>query len=151
MAHVELQLPPDYRFVALARLVVVAAARDAGMDEVRREDLRIAVSEATTNAIAAGERAVTPAPVVLRFGTADGGFQVTVRGAGAFGDHAGGPGGNAWFGDDGLATTVIQGLADHVEFVRGEGASVDLRFALSLSDANGDAPAEGAYPPGITP
>jgi serine/threonine-protein kinase RsbW len=141
MAHVELQLPPDNAFVGLARLVVVAAARNAGMDETRREDLRIAVSEATTNAVAAHRRTGVESPVVLRFGAVDSEFQVTIADAGGgFEPPDGGLDGRDWTVEGGLGITVIRGLADDVEFVRGSGTRVHLKFSLSLND-HGKAPA----------
>lgn len=132
--QVELELPPDDAFVGLARLVVVAAARNAGMDEVRREDLRIAVSEATTNAIAAHRRAGADAPVLLQFGARGDGFQVTIADAGGGFDPPARPVEDRdWTIEGGLGITLIRGLADEVEFVRGTGTRLHLRFALSLN------------------
>ncbi|MGI8876225.1 MAG: ATP-binding protein [Egibacteraceae bacterium] len=137
MSLVELHLPPDTQFVSLARLVVVTAARRSGMDEERLEDLRIAVSEATTNAILSHQRTEEAQRVVLSFGTrpTDEVFQVTIADAG--------PGFEPLPGDDlverdwqmegGLGITLIRNLADDVEFVRGEGMQVHLRFGVSLS------------------
>src|SRR5688500_9392898 len=82
IAEVELRLPPDIQYVGLARLVICVAARQAGMSTERVEDLRIAVSEATTNAILAHRRSGRSDPVVLSFGEADGSFAVTVTDAG---------------------------------------------------------------------
>lgn len=135
MGKVELHIPPDTRFVGLARLVVVAAARNAGMAEERREDLRIAVSEATTNAILAHQRAESRAPVVLRFGTAGYEFQVEIADTGPGFDPAiESRQDRDWSAEGGLGITLIRGLADDVEFVRGEGMRVSLRFAVSLSN-----------------
>src|SRR3712207_4475216 len=81
--EVELQLPADTQYVGLARLVVTVAARQAGMAEDRVEDLKIAVSEATTNAINAHRRHEHHAPVILQFGTTgNGSFDVTIVDAG---------------------------------------------------------------------
>jgi serine/threonine-protein kinase RsbW len=136
---VELQLPPDTRHVGLARLVVVTSARRAGMDEERVEDLRIAVSEATTNAILAHQREASPDRICLRFGPTDAGeFQVTISDTG--------PGfqpkteaeleGRDWTLEGGLGVTLIRGLADHVDFVHDEGMRVQLRFAVALGEAS---------------
>jgi serine/threonine-protein kinase RsbW len=133
--EVELQLPPDTQHVGLARLIVVTAARRAGMDEERVEDLRIAVSEATTNAIRAHADGDSRERVRLRFGaTADGDFLVTIADAG--------PGFEPkseeelrqrdWSLEGGLGVTILRGLADHVEFVHEEGMRVHLRFGVSL-------------------
>lgn len=134
MGDVELRLPPDVQYVGLARLVVCAAARQAGMASERVEDLRIAVSEATTNAVVAHQRAERPAHVVLQFGTADDSFAVTVVDDG--------PGfepmppesiqDRAWSIEGGLGVTLIRGLADDVSFVHGEGMRVAMRFEVGL-------------------
>ncbi len=135
LAEVELQLPPDTQHVGLARLVVVTAARRAGMDEERVEDLRIAVSEATTNAILAHRREGSGERVVVRFGpTMEGEFAVLISDTG--------PGFEPksteeleerdWSIEGGLGVTLIRGLADHVEFVHNEGMRVRLRFAVAL-------------------
>lgn len=128
---VELQLPSDTQHVGLARLVVVTAARRAGMDEERVQDLRIAVSEVTTNAILARQQGGGNGRVRLSFGQTERGmFAVTVEDAGpGFGEDER-PGDDASL-DDGLATTLIRGLADEVEVERGEAVRMHLRFAVT--------------------
>lgn len=137
MSTAELCLPADVQYVGLARLVVCAAARIAGMDSDRVEDLRIAVSEATTNAIVAHRRAGRGEPVMLRFGTDDEQrFQVTVVDSGP-GFQPGSPvslNGRDLLDESGLGVTIIRGLADDVRFERGEGMRVSMRFALVLAD-----------------
>ncbi len=139
MGDVELHLPPDVAYVGLARLVVVAAARGAGMDDARVEDLRIAVSEATANAVHAHQLAERALPVVLVFGpSGSGAFEVTVVDAGP-GFEPGGPDQLAardWQMESGLGVTLIRGLADAVAFSRGEGMRVSMTFAVGL-DAPG--------------
>jgi serine/threonine-protein kinase RsbW len=134
---VELQIPPDARYVGLARLVVCAAARQAGLDEARTEDLRIAVSEATANAIRAHHDTNIREPVCLRFGvTADESFEVTVTDCGA-GFEPAGPVDveeRDWTLEGGLGVTLIRGLTDEAEFVRGEGMAVHLRFSMALDN-----------------
>jgi anti-sigma regulatory factor (Ser/Thr protein kinase) len=142
---VELQVPPDTRYVGLARLAVCAAARNAGLDEARTEDLRIAVSEATANAILAHQRHDTERPVCLRFGVSEAGtFDVLVADCGPGFDP---PeplvlGQRDWTSEGGLGVTLIRGLTDAVEFVRGDGMAVHLRFSIALdhvrSRPNGD-------------
>jgi serine/threonine-protein kinase RsbW len=145
MHGAELRIPPDPQFVSLARLVVVTAARRAGMDEERVEDLRIAVSEATTNAIRSHGREGSEERVVLTFGAIgeDDGFEVTIA------DSGGGftplspdeLAGRPWTDEGGLGVTLIRGLADDVEFVQEQGMHVSLRFAVGL---RGGDDAEGA-------
>lgn len=139
MGDVELHLPPDVRYVGLARLVVCAAARQSGMAEERVEDLRIAVSEATANAVVAHQRTNAARPVVLQFGPSPAGFSVTVRDAGP-GFQPKTPGEIAkreWTTEHGLGVSLIRDLADDVEFVRGEGMQVHMRFAVGLGHEDG--------------
>lgn len=145
MGDVELHLPPDEHYVGLARLVVTVAARQAGMSDERVEDLKIAVSEATTNAILAHKRMAAESPVVLSFGpTNEAAFGVTIVDTGPgfeplppeaheFRD---------WTDESGLGVTLIRGLADEVEFLRGEGMRVNMRFAVGLA-ANGNHDGDG--------
>lgn len=141
MGDVELHLPPDVQYVGLARLVVCAAARQAGMNGERVEDLRIAVSEATTNAVVAHRRVGQVSPVVLRFGATDnGGFEVTVVDTGP-GFHPLPPeamNGRDWAIEGGLGVTIIRGLTDDVRFVRDEGMRVSMSFAMDLGADGGE-------------
>lgn len=138
-SEVELHLPPDVRYVGLARLVVTVAARQAGMADERVEDLKIAVSEATTNAIKAHRQSAEPRPVVLSFGpTPQDSFGVTIIDTGPGFDPLPPEAQSVrdWTDESGLGVTLIRGLADEVEFVRGKGMRVNMHFAVGLS-ANG--------------
>ena len=130
MRDVELRLPADVQYVGLARLVVTVAARQAGMADGRVEDLKIAVSEATTNAINAHRHAEGQAPVVLTFGPvgrdqfsvsiADAALDTQIE-AGAVED---------WAPETPLGVTLIRGLADDVEFRSEIGNVVHMRFGV---------------------
>ena len=51
---VEIQIPPSTQYLAMVRdLVAAVVARQAGVESRRLDDLRVAVSEAVTNAIEA--------------------------------------------------------------------------------------------------
>ncbi|MGH8887136.1 MAG: ATP-binding protein [Egibacteraceae bacterium] len=131
--QVELQLPADNQYVGLARLVVTAVARQAGMVEERVEDLRIAVSEATTNAINAHRRYQEQRPVVLQFGPTDNGsFEVTIIDAGPGFDPPPPDRDRDWTLESGLGVMLIRALADDVTFVRGEGMRVHMSFQVGL-------------------
>lgn len=52
MASIELEIPSRSVYVGVVRMAVASLARDAGLDEERVDDLRIAVSEACANALA---------------------------------------------------------------------------------------------------
>lgn len=131
---VELRLPPDVAYVGIARLLVTLAARNAGMATDRAEDLRIAVSEATTNAIKAHRADGNAEPVVLLFGPRDDGFEVIVKDAGP-GFQPAEPEVLAerdWQLEHGLGVTIIRGLADEVSFERVGGMSVNMRFSVGM-------------------
>lgn len=142
MTAIELHVPADVAYVGLARLVVTTAARQCGMEDGRIEDLKIAVSEATTGAIFARREAGRRSPVVLAFGPGDGAFEVMIQ------DTASGADAAALTGTDGeadepagdrrLGVMVIRGLTDAVDFVPGEGDSVHMRFAIRLMDNGKD-------------
>ena len=76
-ADIELEIPVKPDYVGVVRLAVASMARKAGMDEERVDDLKIAVSEACTNAVMdADEAGVTePIHVTVR----DSGESVTVE------------------------------------------------------------------------
>lgn len=148
MSDVELQLPPDVAFIGLARLVVVAAARQTGMADERVEDLRTAVSEAVTNAVVAHQRAGQGERVRISFGPrGDDGFEVTIADAGpGFEPQAPAElGARDWSVEGGLGVTVIRGLADDVRFIRaGWGMAVSMRFGPAF--VNGGAADRGSGP-----
>lgn len=135
MPDVELRIPPDVQYVGLARLVVTAAARQAGMTNDRVEDLKIAVSEATANAIQAHHRAGENRPISLVFGpTSADQFGVTISDAGSRQKTP--PtsiGARNWDTEGGLGVTLIRGLADVVDFRRETGVSVHMRFSVGLT------------------
>jgi serine/threonine-protein kinase RsbW len=141
---IELHLPPELQYVGLARLIVCAAARQAGMNGERIEDLRIAVSEATTNAVLVQRRVDPSVPVVLHFGAADGAFEVTIVDTGPgfqpMPAHTGN--GRDWSIEGGLGITIIRELADDVRFVREDGMRVSIRFAVDLPQEAGVAAAQ---------
>ncbi|HVM19745.1 MAG TPA: ATP-binding protein [Egibacteraceae bacterium] len=134
MRDVELHVPPDVQYVGLVRLVVTAGARQAGMTNERIEDLKIAVSEATTNAIQAHRREQADGPITLQFGSASTDqFHVTILGAGYIPTGVDGSESTA-AGERNLGLTLIRGLADVVDF---QGpttkASVHMRFTVGLT------------------
>lgn len=67
MAAVELELPARSAYVGVARLVLGALGRAAGLAEDGVDDLKIAVSEACANAVYRHEEAGIDSPVTVRF------------------------------------------------------------------------------------
>ena len=76
---IELDFPASSDFLALARQVVVTAARTgSGFDGQRLDDLELAVSEACTNAIRAHSAAGSEAAIHIRCELGDGRIEVEV-------------------------------------------------------------------------
>ncbi len=131
---VELELPARPEVVSVARLVVGAiAAAEPSFDEERSADLRLAVSEACTNAIqaqmAAHDRGDRSAPIVVRCWHDGGRIHLAVS------DHGGGfdPDGLTVHPEvtdparleheGGLGIPLIRLLADELEFQRSPGGT----------------------------
>jgi serine/threonine-protein kinase RsbW len=77
---VELEIPARPEFVALARLVVSAmASTDAVLSDDQVDDLKLAVSEACTNAIEAHGAIATSEKVLLKCWSDDRGLRVSIE------------------------------------------------------------------------
>ena len=82
MALVELLLSPLPAHVRTARLVVVAAARRAGLDDGLVDELRLALGEACSRAVGLHARHAPDVPVKVTISDDPGGLTVTVTDAG---------------------------------------------------------------------
>lgn len=122
MGEVRLEMPARVEYLVLARQVVAAAASvEPRFRDERIDDLRVAVSEATTNAIAANADLETADRIVIRCNLGDDRIEVEVL------DRAGGfdlgavesaPAPEAsdrleW--EHGLGLPLIRTLADEIE------------------------------------
>jgi anti-sigma regulatory factor (Ser/Thr protein kinase) len=164
---VELELPARPEVVSVARLIIGAlVAADPLFDEERSADLRLAVSEACTNAIQAEmaghpDRAPDPEaePIVMRCTLGDGHIEVAIT------DHGGGfdPEGLEAHPDvtspdrlnyeGGLGIPLIKMLADRLEFrPTPDGTTVVMEFeprdpgahpVIETVNGSGFAPGEG--------
>ena len=81
MTAVEVQIPPRPEYVGVVRLALGSLARTAGMDEESIDDLRIAISEACTNAVEATEAGGSPEPVTVTWDVEDPTVAVEISGA----------------------------------------------------------------------
>ena len=73
-----LEVPPNADQVRTARLFASAVARHFGADEDRVEDLKVAISEATTNSINAHRKADINDPVRIAAASEDDGVRFSV-------------------------------------------------------------------------
>ena len=77
---IKLVIPAQPEYLSLVRAVVAAAAAlDPGLGDARIEDLRIAVSEATTNAIEAHANLGSEERITIRCDLADDRIEVEVQ------------------------------------------------------------------------
>jgi serine/threonine-protein kinase RsbW len=82
---VELEIPPRRDHLVLVRLAVESAASvDGRLSQRRAHDLRLAVSEASTNAVDAQQGMGSTLPITVTVSLGDEGVVVTIT------DHAGG-------------------------------------------------------------
>jgi serine/threonine-protein kinase RsbW len=131
---IELEIPARAEFVALARLVVSAlAASDSSLADERIDDLKLAVSEACTNAIEAHDAAGSEERVLVRCWAAVDALEVSVEDRGEGFDPAQLPDHPPVTDPDrlkferGLGIPLIRALVDEVEFSStGHGTSVHL-------------------------
>jgi serine/threonine-protein kinase RsbW len=142
----ELEIPARAEFVAIARLVVasLATARRALADE-RIDDLKLAVSEACTNAVEAHDAIGSSAHVRIRVWEGDERLEVAIDDSGGGFDPASLPAHPPVTDPErlnferGLGIPLIRTLVDDVEFVTSSGGT-SVRLTLY------GGPAELEYP-----
>jgi anti-sigma regulatory factor (Ser/Thr protein kinase) len=151
MAVVELLLSPLPSHVRTARLVVLAAARRAGLEDGLVDEIRLAVSEACSRAVGLNARHAADVPVRLLITDDPTGLTLSVIDAGPASDPA--PGGDLSetlvrrggeddeVTDPSVALAVLTGLVDEVDVEPGPtGTTVTMRWPLPA----------GATAPGTT-
>lgn len=80
MAEIRLEIPPSLDYLAVVRLIVAtAAALEPPLPDSRLDDLRLAVTEACSNAIKAHRDEAADDPVVVTCHLDDDRFQVDIR------------------------------------------------------------------------
>lgn len=133
---VELEIPARPEFVALARLVVAAmATTDGKLTDDKVDDLKIAVSEACTNAIEAHDAVSIGERVVLRCWADELGLRVTIedRGPGfdptSLPDHPPVTDPDRLNFERGLGIPLMRTLVDEVEF-KSSGLGTAVRMAM---------------------
>src|SRR5437588_12582787 len=139
---VELEIPARPEFVALARLVVSAmASTDATLSDDQVDDLKIAVSEACTNAIEAHDSIATEERVLLKCWSDDDALRVSIedRGPGfdpsSLPDHPPPTDPDRLKFERGLGIPLIRALVDEME-ISSSTAGTEVR--LAMWNANGE-------------
>ena len=138
---IELEIPARAEFVALARLVVSAlAASDSNLVDERVDDLKLAVSEACTNAIEAHDKAGSSERVLVRCKAGSEALEVCVEDRGQGFDPAQLPDHPPVTDPDrlkferGLGIPLIKALVDEVEFSptdRGTSVRLVMRYGAN--------------------
>lgn len=113
MATVTLRFQPAPEHVRTARLVAVATARRAGLDEARLDEVRLAVGEVCARAVRRSQRLGVQQRLLVEMDDADSTFVVEVT------DHAGA----VDLEEESIALALVRGLADRVTVVDGPGGS----------------------------
>ncbi len=139
---IELEIPARAEFVSLARLVVSAlASSDSNLADERIDDLKLAVSEACTNAIEAHDAAGSSERVLVRCLAGADTLEVCVEDRGHGFDPTGLPDHPPVTDPDrlkyerGLGIPLIKALVDEVEFKpTAEGTAVRLVMRHSAND-----------------
>jgi len=139
---VRLEIPARPVYVGIARSVVVAVATGIeGLDVDRLEDLRLAVSEACTNAVEAHEVSGVDQRVVIRCLRSGTSLEVAIEDSGSGfepeavvpGPTRGEPTPDQLSRERGWGLQLIRALVDDVTFERsGPGTAVHLRLDLDV-------------------
>jgi len=111
VAIVSLRFQPAAEHVRTARLVAVATARTAGLDEARLDEVRLAVGEVCARAVRRCQRAGVKERLLVEMDDSPPSFSVEVT------DHAGG----VDLDEEHIALALVRGLADAVTVVDGPG------------------------------
>jgi serine/threonine-protein kinase RsbW len=133
-----LEFSPDAELISTARLFAAAAARYFGCGEDIVQDVKIAVSEACTNAVKA-HAATIPALPVHVIVSRDGRrieFEVVDNGGGFDRDGATAVRGNGAeaFSESGIGLQIIQTLFPDVEIGRNAHGGTTVRFSTLPED-----------------
>ncbi len=136
--ELELTFPPKPEFVSTARHTVAALARlHEAADEVV-EDLKLAVSEACTNAVATNTRIGEGDPVRLLASVANEEMVIEVLDVGGLDpgllDRDAEYDSEEFSFERGLSLPLLRGLMDHVEIAPREGRGAIVRMRLGLSN-----------------
>ena len=157
MALVELLLAPLPAHVRTARLVVVAAAREAGLDDDLVDELRLALGEAASRAVSLHAQHAPDVPVRVTITDDPGRLSVGVADRGpATGPVAADKAGELLDAgaevdelvDPDVALAVVAGLVDDVSVEPGpDGTVVTMRWPLPVRPVGASGPASTAAAP----
>ena len=142
MPTVELRFTPLPAHVRTARLVAASVSRSTGVDEALVDEIKLAVGEACSRAVALHAAHAADQEVVVELSDDDNAFTISVSDVGPSGDHD--EPDLAAFAEDGgdvgadlpagFQLTVIRGIVDDVAVSpAGEGTVVRMRWPLAAA------------------
>jgi len=134
----DIEFPAKPQYVRAARHTVAALARMREADDDLVEDIKLAVSEASTRAVAANEQAGSKDPVKVQAFVSDGSLVVEVFDRGPDPERpVSGPPEEIDTGElpfeRALAVPLIRGLVDEVAMESRPGGGTTVRMVVSLS------------------
>jgi serine/threonine-protein kinase RsbW len=133
MADVELDIPPRSAYVAVVRLAIASLARAAGMEEDAVDDLKIAVSEACTNAVLAHDEAGSQEPVSVRWSAEPTRVIVEVGDRGAAYDSEQRLEDSQGFSNrSAMSVALLSSLADEIAMEHRDGGGTWARLVVNL-------------------
>lgn len=146
MPTVELRFTALPAHVRTARLVAASVSRRSGVDEALIDEIKLAVGEACSRAVALHAAHAASEEVVVSLSDDDAAFTIAVTDVGPAGDHDE-PDLAAFAADEGDAgadlpagfqLTVIRGVVDDVDVsAEGPGTVVRMRWPLASGASDG--------------
>jgi serine/threonine-protein kinase RsbW len=146
---VEIEIPPRPEYVALVRHVVGAAARMGGLSPDLVDNVKLAVSEAATNAVTVSARAASDEPVEVTAEIEGDRLLVEVTDRGSHEEAVRSletgvtdPESLDFTFERGLSLPLIQGLVDEFRMEARDGGGSVVRMTIIETDAAEEAPAD---------
>ena len=128
----EIAIPPGSAYVGIVRLAVGSLARSAGFDEERVDEVRIAVSEACTNAVLTNEEAGSSDPITIAWHEDDDRVVVEVGDRGASPEPDQGMADSQGFSSRMMmSVALLREMVDDLSFDAREGGGTSTRLVFS--------------------
>lgn len=126
-----LEIPPQSAYVAIVRLAITSLGRNAGLDEERLDDLKIAVSESCANSVLSTQDAGADAPISISFSVDDERLEVVVGDSGAVGAGDADAADSQGFSTRHIMSMeLLKTLVDEFEFSPREGGGMQTRLLI---------------------
>jgi serine/threonine-protein kinase RsbW len=132
---VTLRVPPKAEYLALCRLVLAGIARVHGIDDETVADLKLAITEACSNAIRHAYPADADGDIELRIDVGDGRVTIEVADTGRGFELVDPPASpSPHMAEEGMGLAIIRGLVDVVELDSSvDGGGSRLRLVKKLA------------------